>query len=121
MLWGESYIVVSRNYVLSSKDKDSTRGKNYMTKLNKRKIRWIVKHSKDGESVYYISKVQGITPRHTRRIIKHYSDSKFYKIGREERRPPGRSFKIIDDKERLLILNRFENEPNCATILEKEK
>ena len=90
-----------------------------MTKLNKRKIRWIVKHSKEGESVYYISKVQGITPRHTRRIIKQYSDSKFYKVAREVRRSPGRSFKIIDDKERLLVLNRFENEPNCATIMEK--
>ncbi len=90
-----------------------------MTKLNKRKIRWIVKHSEEGESVYYISKVQGISRRHTRRIIKQYSNSKFYKVGREDRRPPGRSPKVIDDAERLMILNRFENEPNCATRMEK--
>jgi putative transposase len=90
-----------------------------MTKLNRRKIRWIVKHSNEGESVYYISKVQGISRRHTRRIIKQYSDLKFYKVGREDRRPPGRALKAIDDAERLMVLNRFENEPNCATIMEK--
>lgn len=90
-----------------------------MTKLNKRKIRWIVRHSKCGESVYYISKVQGITQRHTRRIIKQYSGVKFYKVGHWEKRSPGRSVKIIDEKERLLVLNKFENEPNCATRMEK--
>lgn len=90
-----------------------------MTKLNRRKIRWIVKHSEEGESVYYISKVQGISRRHARRIIKRYSGSKFYKVGKEDRRSPGRSRKKIDEAERLMILNRFENEPNCATRMEK--
>ena len=91
-----------------------------MTKLNKRKIRWIVKHFReDGESVYFISKQQGITPRHARRIINRYSDQKLYKVGQENRRAPGRSFKPIDNDERLLILNRFETEPNCATTMEK--
>jgi putative transposase len=111
--------VVSRNYVLSSKNKYPTRWNKYMTKLNKRKVRWIIKHSREGMSVYYISKVQEITPRHTRRIIKHYSESKLYKIGEECKRPPGRTLQNIDEKERLLVLNRFENDPNCATVMEK--
>jgi putative transposase len=90
-----------------------------MTKLNKRKIRWIVKHFREGESVYYISKVQEVTPRHARRIIKQYSDKKLYLVGQESKRPPGRKLQNIDEKERLLILNRFENDPNCATVMEK--
>jgi putative transposase len=90
-----------------------------MTKLNKRKVRWIVKHFGEGMSVYQISKIQGITPRHARRTIKRYSDSKLYIVGEEYKRPPGRSFQNIDEKERLLVLNRFENDPNCATVMEK--
>jgi len=34
-----------------------------MTKLNKRKVRWIVKHFREGMSVYQISKIQDITYR----------------------------------------------------------
>jgi len=90
-----------------------------MTKLNKRKIRWIIKHSREGMSVYGISKIQNITPRHTRRIIRRYSNSKLYIVGEEYKRPPGRSFHNIDERERLLVLNRFENDPNCATVMEK--
>lgn len=90
-----------------------------MTKLNKRKVHWIVKHYKEGMSIYYISKVQKITPRHARRIIKRYSDQKLYLVGQECKRLPGRTLQSIDEKERLLILNRFENDPNCATVMEK--
>jgi putative transposase len=90
-----------------------------MTKLNKRKVRWIIKHYREGMSVYYISKVQSITARHVRRIIKRYSDSKLYKVGEEYKRAPGRLLQDIDEKERLLVLNRFENNPNCATVMEK--
>lgn len=90
-----------------------------MTKLNRRKVRWIIKHRQEGMSVYQISKVQGITARHTRRIIQKYRDVQFYKVGREEKPIAGRPPKLINPEERLLILNRFENEPNCATTLEK--
>ena len=54
-------IVYSRNYfLLENNDNDSA----YMRKLNRRKIRWIVgEMDKEELSVYWIAKIQGITPQ----------------------------------------------------------
>ncbi len=90
-----------------------------MRKLNKRKIRWIVKSSREGMSVYRISILYKVTPRHIRRIIQRYRDMKLYKVCNEYRKLCGRTQIPIDEEQRLLILSRYEKEPMCASIMEK--
>ena len=48
-----------------------------MKKLNKRKIKWIVRESERREQGFYsIGKQQKITPRHARRVAKKYKNNK---------------------------------------------
>jgi putative transposase len=89
-------------------------------KLNKRKIRWIVKEHRKGElSVNRIAKTQGVTPRHARRIIQRYNGVRLYKVAQEDRKPCGRPLKPIDDGLREIVLDFQEKIPICAVKMER--
>ena len=70
-----------------------------MKKLNKRKIRWIVREVERRElGVWTIAQTQNITKQHTYRVAKKFKnrEPKFKK--------PGRKPKEITNEERNLIL-----------------
>ena len=91
-----------------------------MGKLNKKKVRWIIKEHRKGElSVYRMALLQDVTPRHVRRIVDRYKDMKLYKVGKEERRPRGRPPKQIEENERKTILQFYEKAPICAVKMER--
>ena len=70
-----------------------------MKKLNKRKIRWIVKESERREQGFYsIGKQQKITPRHARRVAKKYRDDK-----NPELKKCGSKPRLITEEERELV------------------
>jgi hypothetical protein len=85
-----------------------------MKKLNKRKIRWIVKEVERRDmGVYTIAQLQDITPQHARRVAKKFR-------GREpEFKKPGRKPKPIPVDERKLVITIYNEYLVGATMLEK--
>jgi len=87
-----------------------------MKKLNKKKIRWIIREMEKGEmSVYKIAKIQKITPRHARRIYKTYLDTEEYPYPK----PSGRKPKRITEEEKYIVSEIRKVHPLCAVLLEK--
>ena len=67
--------VLSRNKVLTTKQKRFIIDTETMRTLNTRKLRWIMHRIEDGDmSIYRIAKAQGVTPRHIRRLYKRFKD-----------------------------------------------
>jgi len=71
------FIVLSHiNVLLENKIRNSDLAF-HMLKLNKRKIRWIMRQMDKKElSTYMIAKIQKITPRHARRVYAKYKGVK---------------------------------------------
>lgn len=86
-----------------------------MRKLNKRKIRWIVRQMTLREfGAYTIAKIQNITPRHARRVHNQFRQIKDPKLLKG-----GRPAKEISEEERLVVLKTYKEYPVCAVWLEK--
>ena len=86
-----------------------------MKKLNKRKIKWIVKESERREQGFYsIGKQQKITARHARRVAKKYKNDKDPKLKKCGRKP-----KQITDEERDLVIRMHKEYLASATMIEQ--
>ncbi len=86
-----------------------------MKKLNKRKIRWIVRESERREQGFYsIAKQQKITARHARRIAKKYKNDKDPKLKKCGRKP-----RLITKEERELVVKTYKEYFASATMIEQ--
>jgi putative transposase len=86
-----------------------------MKKLNKKKVKWIVREVDKGEQgAWTIGHIQNITDRHVRRVYSKYkdgSDPVFKKCGRKA--------KPITDKERKLVIKTYKEYLASATMIEQ--
>ena len=86
-----------------------------MKKLNKKKIRWIVREGKKRELGFYtIAKLQKITPRWARKVAKKYKDCKDPVILRCGRKP-----REINKEERDLVIKTYNELRVGATMIEQ--
>lgn len=86
-----------------------------MKKLNKKKIKWIVREmDKRDMGAWSIAQQQGITPRWAREVHK-----KFKGIKNPEFKKPGRKAKDIPKDERRLVVETYKEYLVCATMLEQ--
>lgn len=93
---------------------------NFMGKLTKKTIRWVVREHRKGEiSVYRMALLLDVSPRHVRRVIRRYRDVKLYKVGKEVRRPRGRPTEPINEEEAKDVLELYKRMPICAVKIEK--
>jgi len=88
-----------------------------MRKLNRNKIRWIVREIEKGErSVYRIAKIQQISPRWVREIYNTYTETGEYLFPRK----PGRKLLPLTLQEQAMILEERNQHPVAGAIaLEK--
>jgi putative transposase len=88
-----------------------------MRKLNRQKIRWIIKEMKKGErSVYRIAKIQQVSPRWVREIYNTYQETGEYLFPRQ----PGRKSVPLSQEKRVMILEVREQHPVAGAVaLEK--
>jgi putative transposase len=85
-----------------------------MRKLNKRKIKWIIRQmEKRDMGAYTIAKIQGITPRWARELPRKYKGIKDPTL-----LPSGRKPKDITEEERVLVLKTWKEHPLSAVMLE---
>jgi putative transposase len=86
-----------------------------MKKLNKKKVKWIIKEVDKGEKgAWTIGQIQNITDRHVRRVYRKYGDGsepEFKKCGRKPR--------LITDEERKLVVNTYNEYFASATMIEQ--
>jgi putative transposase len=86
-----------------------------MKKLNKRKIKWIVREmDKRDIGAHTIAKIQDITPRHVRRVYKKYKDVKDPKL-----LPCGRKPREITKEEREAVVKTYKEYLVGATMIEQ--
>ena len=88
-----------------------------MRKLNRQKIRWIVREMEKGErSTYRIAKIQQISPRWVREIYNIYKETGEYRYPRKSGRKPI----PLSQKEQAMILEEREQHPIAGAVaLEK--
>jgi len=88
-----------------------------MKKLNKKKVKWVVREMDKGErSVYRIAKTMKITPQWAREIHRIYHNTGEYPFPQK----PGRKIKLVSDEERDIVLKIREEHPLSGAIaLEK--
>ena len=107
--------VLSRNNVLSVNKIRTAEEQFLMKKLNKKKIKWIVRESERREmGVWTIAKQQDITPRHARRVAKKYKGDKdpvLKKCGRKPRQ--------ITEEEKELVVKTYKEYIASATMIEQ--
>ena len=86
-----------------------------MKKLNKRKIRWIVRESERREQGFYsIGKQQKITARHARRVARKYKNDKNPVLKRCGRKP-----REITNGEKDLVITTYKEYFASATMIEQ--
>jgi len=86
-----------------------------MKKLNKRKIRWIVREVRKRDiGLYTIAKVQNITPQHALYVHKKYKGCKDPILFRCGRKP-----KEITDEERNIVIEAYNEIRASAVMLEQ--
>ena len=91
-----------------------------MRKLNKRKVRWIVKEVGKRElTVHDIARTQGITPRWAREVYNRYKGKNLYDPGTITFQKPGRRPRPITDEEKELVLSTYQEMPMGAVSIEK--
>ena len=91
--------MLSRNNVLSTNKISSVVEQNFMKKLTKSKIKWIVKAvERREEGLWTIARTQKISERHARRIAKNFKNRE------PEFKKCGRKAKPITDEEKKNIL-----------------
>ena len=87
-----------------------------MRKLNKRKVRWIIKQMELGDlSVWQIAKQQDITPRWARKLFECYQNTKQFPFPGK----PGRKPFPIPESIQKLVLRTYEKTPICAVKMEQ--
>ena len=112
--------VLSRYNVPSGNKLDICKASLFMPKLNKRKIRWIVREmQKQNLSVYQIAKTQKITTRHARRVYQKYKFKNLYDSRTISIRIPGRKARQVQAWEKELITNIYHNLPMGAVNIER--
>ena len=85
-----------------------------MRKLNKRKIKWIVKEVERRDvGVWTIAKQQKISTRWARELPKKYKDKKI------ELQKPGRKPKPVPNNERNIVIETYKEYLVSATMLER--
>ena len=85
-----------------------------MKKLNKRKVKWIVREVERRElGVWTIARQQNITPRHARRVAKRFKNKEpeFKKCGRKP--------KLITDEERKIVIETYKEIRASSTMIEQ--
>jgi len=86
-----------------------------MKKLNKKKVKWIIREVNKGEKgAWTIGRVQNITDRHVRRVYSKYKDGAepiFNKCGRKPR--------PITNEERKLVRDTYNEYLASATMIEQ--
>lgn len=86
-----------------------------MRKLNKRKIRWIVRESERRElGAWTIAQQHGITPKWVREVRKKYKHCKDPKLKRCGRKP-----RPISDEERKIVIKTYHKVLASATMIEQ--
>lgn len=85
-----------------------------MKKLNKKKIKWIVKEvERRSLGVWTIAHVQNISERHVRRVAKKFKNKE------PEFKKPGRKPKEITDEEKEIVLQAYNEIRASATMIEQ--
>ena|SRR3989338_7736456 len=114
MLVYKNSSVLSRNKVISTNKISSVEEQSFMKKLNKKKIKWIVKEVERRElGVWTIAQAQNITIQHA------YRTAKKFKNKEPEFRKPGRKPKQITDEERSIIIQTYKEIRSSATMIEQ--
>ena len=86
-----------------------------MKKLNKRKIKWIVREVERREKgLWTIAQVQKITPQHVCRVYRKYKNDKDYLL-----RKCGRKSRQITEEERKLVIETYKEYLASATMIEQ--
>lgn len=108
------YVIVSRNKFLSTKKIRPVKETDFMRKLNKKKIKWIIKEVKRRDTgVWTIARVQGITPRWARELPKKYKNREIVL------KKPGRKPRPITIEERKLVTDTYNEYLVSTTMLEQ--
>jgi len=85
-----------------------------MKKLNKQKIKWIVKEVERKElGVWTIARAQDITKQHAYRVVKKYQNCE------PEFKKCGRKASLITEEERKNVLQAYEEIHSSAVMIEK--
>jgi putative transposase len=85
-----------------------------MKKLNKQKVRWIVKEVERRElGVWTIARAQNITKQHAYRVAKKFKNRE------PEFRNPGRKPKGISDEERKIVVETYKEIRASAVMIEQ--
>jgi putative transposase len=88
----------------------------FMRKLNKRKVRWIIKQMLLGElSVWQIAKQQDITSRWARKLFEQFRKTGKFPFPEK----PGRQAKPISFRIQKLVLQTYKRTPVCAVKMEQ--
>ena len=106
--------VLSRNKVTSTNKISSAVKQSLMKKLNKKKIKWIVKEvEKRKLGVWTIARVQKISKQHAYRVAKKFksNEPELKKCGRKPRR--------ITDDERKIVIRAYKEIRASAVIIEQ--
>jgi putative transposase len=91
-----------------------------MRKLNKRKIRWIVREVDKGElTTHDIARTQEITPRWVRHIYSRYKEKDLYDPATIVFQRPGRKRRAITEQEKAIVLKAYQEYPMGAVSIEK--
>lgn len=85
-----------------------------MRKLNKKKVKWIVKEVERRDlGIWTIAHVQGISPRHTYRVAKRFKNKE------PEFKKPGRKPNPITDEEKNIVIQTYKEIRASATMIEQ--
>ncbi len=107
--------VLSRNNVLSIKKINLVEKQDFMKKLNKKKIKHIVKEGDKREQGFWtIARIHNISERHARRVHKKYKNVKdpfLKKCGRKPRE--------ITEEEKDLVIKTYKEYLASATMIEQ--
>lgn len=91
-----------------------------MKKLNKRKIRWIVREIRKRErTIKTIANIQNITPQWVKHIYNKYKDKNLYKKENIVFEKPGRKPKPITKEEIEIVMKTRKKAPYGAESIEK--
>ena len=86
-----------------------------MKKLNKKKIKWIVREAERREQgIWTIAQTQGITKQHAYRVVKKYKNDKDPKLKKCGRKP-----KQITERERKIVIKTYKEYMASATMIEQ--
>ena len=108
------FSVLSRNKVTSSNKINSAEEQSFMKKLNKKKVKWIVKEVERRElGVWTIAQTQNITKQHAYRVAKKFKNCE------PEFRKPGRKPIAITDEERKTVIQAYKEIRASATMIEQ--